>query len=88
MITHAEMSFIETRKMVQLTGAEMGHRISNTRSKIIAQGVINGMDRKQYQRENFYDEDNYRSTVFSDPVGELVVRRVMAVLNGLEPEPI
>lgn len=88
MITHAQISFIETRHMIQEQAKEMGARVSNTRSKIMAQAVINELDRKQYQREANYNEDNYRSTTFSDPVGEKVIRRVLAVLAGRTPEPI
>lgn len=88
MITHAQISFIETRHMIQEQAAEVGARVSNTRSKIMAQAVINELDRTQYQREANYNEDNYKSFTYGDPVGEKVIRRVMAILAGHTPEPI
>ncbi|GAA1453378.1 hypothetical protein ACFP47_09435 [Nesterenkonia lacusekhoensis] len=84
LITHAQMSFTEIRRQVQAEALAAGERISNRKSKALAQAIIDKTSRDQWH----HNTDNFKNFNHTDPVGEKVVRRVMAMLAGYEPEPI
>ena len=68
-MTHAQTlpPFCELRKLIQLAADECGAYMSNTRSKVLAQAMIN--------RSEGWD---YSTICYSDPVGEQVARKVTA----------
>lgn len=78
---HTLPDFTTLRKMIQLAAYECDAEVSNRRSKVLAQALIN-----QHMPEADHRPDNYRPYAHLDPVGEKVVRRVMAMLGGHVPE--
>lgn len=62
----------------------MGVEISNRKSKDLAQAIRNKTTREAFHN----DPDKHRNFNHQDPVGEKVIRRVMAVMYGYEPEPV
>lgn len=84
MLTHANLPFTAIRKIVQDEAEAVGAVVSNRRSKVLAQAIINATSREEWH----HNPDSYRTFMHSDPVGEKVVRRVMAAMAGYEPEPI
>lgn len=85
MINHAQnLPFTHVRRLIQAEARAVGEQVSNRRSKALAQAVIDKTTRDEWH----HNPDNHRNFVYTDPVGEKVVRRVMAIMAGFEPEPI
>ena len=84
MLSCAELSFVEVRRVVQFEARAVGAVVSNRRSKVLAQAIMDRRSRDEWH----HNPDNHRNFNHQDPVGEKVIRRVMAQLAGHEPEPI